>query len=374
MIYFIKYYIYRIMCNITFGRIREFFRTQKYNTKSERNNILKIKTLFKNFKPITYPHSYQQNFILFDYYFPKIYKLYGVNLGDFIQTIAVKNIVSTLYPSINIINYDREHLSLYDGVKAYTIMQGWFAHDTNFIPNNNILPIYIGTHLSENMRNFISNLKRYKPKYLKNKTIGCRDLNTLEFLQTLGVDAYFSRCLTLTFPKRKIVNGQNKVFIVNLPEQYHKFIPIGILKDAEIINQRHIDVGYESKEYLNTHKYLNKAEKLLNKYSKEAKLVITTLLHCASPCIAMGIPVVLIRPEITDERFSVLDGIIKIYNYDDLKSGNINYDLKAPNIENLKKLMLRNVELSVKQAFNEDVNLQELINVRENISNYKSND
>ncbi|WP_395002724.1 hypothetical protein [uncultured Helicobacter sp.] len=46
---------------------------------------------------------------------------------------------------------------------------------------------------------------------------------------------------------------------------------------------------------------------LLDRYATQARLVITTALHCASPCTAMGIPVLFLQdsPE-QSTRFSAL--------------------------------------------------------------------
>ena len=109
----------------------------------------------------------------------------------------------------------------------------------------------------------------------------------------------------------------------------------------------------------------------MNKYRDEARLVITTALHCAAPCTAMGIPVVLISETINNIRFSTLDGIIKIYSIDDLKQGNINYSVQAPNIEDLKTLMIKNVDLTIKQVFDASVSDEYLCDIREKIENYK---
>ena len=60
-------------------------------------------------------------------------------------------------------------------------------------------------------------------------------------------------------------------------------------------------------------------------YRSRAKLVVTTLLHCALPAIAMGIPVVVFYPlndaagHASDrERFSSLEPIVRVYRFDEL--------------------------------------------------------
>ena len=84
--------------------------------------------------------------------------------------------------------------------------------------------------------------------------------------------------------------------------------------------------------------YENYAKKVLEKYYNEAKLVITSRIHSAMPCIAMGIPVIFIHPKLKDSRLDVLDGIIPKYSPNDKYA--INWNPKAPNIEKMKELQL----------------------------------
>lgn len=51
-------------------------------------------------------------------------------------------------------------------------------------------------------------------KYLSTfiKEIGTRDLSTLEFCKQLRMESYISHCLTLTLPKREIVQIKIKYF------------------------------------------------------------------------------------------------------------------------------------------------------------------
>lgn len=64
-------------------------------------------------------------------------------------------------------------------------------------------------------------------------------------------------------------------------------IPKEILKNAKYLTH-----SYRGKDY-NEKERFEKAETLLEKYAK-AKLVITSRIHCALPCLALGTPVVFI--------------------------------------------------------------------------------
>ena len=72
------------------------------------------------------------------------------------------------------------------------------------------------------------------------------------------------------------------------------------------------------------------AENLLNKYAR-AKLVITSRIHCALPCLALGTPVIFINGFDSFVDSCRFDGILELFNRIDVdsKTGNFsaNFDL-----------------------------------------------
>lgn len=319
----------------------------------------------------------KDKFLLFSYekHFPR-FRSY--NLGDFIQTIATKNALLSLNPKATFEYFDRDSLISYysagggknSSLNALTpvIMQGWFAHSFHFLPNNQTLPIFVGTHFADSIRIFLENIITYYPWYFSNKSVGCRDLNTLMYCKSLGLNAYFSRCLTLTLPRRnKSVEKQAKrVFLVGIPNEMLKFIPNDLLNGALQVHQQLVfinDLVYENIEKVT----LN----LLETYKTQAKLIITCALHCASPAIAMGIPVVLIaRNEENLQRFSALNGIVPIYTLEDLEKGRVDFAPKPLDIESLKQDMLENLRFSIKEAMGESVDKEALQTIRQRIADF----
>ncbi len=315
--------------------------------------------------------------ILLSYQYWKCGKHGAANLGDHIQTIAVKKQLEKLFPDFNFEYFDREKIKYYDEESAFTIMQGWFDFEKysyhNFQRNGKLIPIFIGTHYTEKAQDVILDFLNSNPFYFNDYIIGCRDKYTCEFFRNIGINSYFSRCLTLTLPKREIKNTQNKVFLVDIPKNFYKYIPSEILNNAVVINQKQYKSGMSDLYYLNSNEeFINDANNLLEKYKNEAKLIITTALHCASPCTAMGIPVVVINQNKDDRRYEVLDNIIKVYSIDELKKGQINFEPKAPDIEDLKIAMQKNLKLTIEDTFLHNVNQEELNNIRNTIENYKT--
>lgn len=250
-------------------------------------------------------------------------------------------------------------------------MQGWFAfpETPHFIPNHFLLPIFVGTHFTSAIQKFLQYFLVYYPWYFENKSIGCRDLATLQFCQKSGLEAYLSRCLTLTLPKRTQEEAKQatKVFLVGIPENLLKFIPQHLREGAISVNQQ----GVSNEKSLQWRSFYQRSEDLLETYKTQAKLIITCALHCASPAIAMGIPVVLIaRNEENLQRFSALNGIVPIYTLEDLEKGRVDFAPQSLDIESLKQDMLENLRLSIKEAMGESVDKEALQTIRQRIADF----
>lgn len=316
----------------------------------------------------------KNHFLLFTYTRHKV-EVKHSNLGDFIQSIATKSAISTLFPQANFTYFDRDSLTSFHipakegegNILIPAAMQGWFARNSHFIPNNEILPIFVGTHFTPPIYQFLEYFVIYYPWFFQNKDIGCRDFETLRFCKDLGLNAYLSRCLTMTLPRRDevLAKNVNDIFLVNLAEEYLPYIPQDIQENAQKVNQRYVDYHSLSEDLY------TRSLNLLDDYKKRAKLVITGALHCASPCIAMGIPVVLIsKDEETINRFSALKGIVPIWTFEDLKNGRVNFNPQSVDIESLKKDMLENLRLSILQEFGESVDMKHLAEIRKTIAEF----
>lgn len=131
-------------------------------------------------------------------------------------------------------------------------------------------------------------------------------------------------------PKRAENNSQKKVFLVDIPDALRSFIPLNYLNDSIEVSQ----VRYYPDDILGGSENTDMATKELYKQcSEEAKLVITSKLHCAQPCIAMGIPVIIAR-ETMSPRFELVNSISKVYLPSDYK--NINWTPQIIDILELK--------------------------------------
>lgn len=254
----------------------------------------------------------------------------NINLGDQIQSLAAEQFL----PGIDRF-FDRDTLSLEKADTPYLIiMQGWFSMTPElcFPPPDNIIPVFFGFHISAHNNGYQHFLNDATVNYFNNhEPIGCRDRSTLDLMQQKGVRSFLSLCLTLTFPARHNKPKNGKVILVdakniNLPDQ--------ITKDA--VSVSHIlkvsGLSEETKRKM--------AAELLTLYRDEARLVVTTRLHCALPCIAMGIPVIFFRRK-DDVRLSILDEVdLPVYDLD-TSGKHINWSPEPVEIQDLKNYMVK---------------------------------
>jgi len=265
-----------------------------------------------------------------------------INIGDYIQSLAAKQFLPKVDAFLN-----REKLAAYKGKKIKLIMNGWFTHNIHdWVPSDDIIPLFVSFHMNNTAAPFmlsekgIAYLKKHQP-------IGCRDQFTVDTLKEKGIEAYFSGCLTLTLDSYKVPNEErgNAIYIVDPLYGYtsynkvaynyktfirsiingsvfqlgkrkkhlEKMIDSELLKNAIYINQEPPAHTYTDEEKFKM------AEDLLHTYAK-AKLVITSRIHCALPCLAMGTPVIFINGFESFVDSCRFEGILDLFNRIDIDS------------------------------------------------------
>ena len=233
-------------------------------------------------------------------------KEYMTNIGDYIQSLAaLQYLPKNCKPYL----IYRDKVQYYNGTKVKLLMNGWHSikEGSKYI-SNQIIPIFLSYH--------INNPKRLPSIYYKNlgnfSEIGCRDTNTRNELFKHGIKAYFSSCLTTTLDidySAKDEERTNDIIFTDYKfgsySKADKFI-----RSLKAYNfSKIIKITHNFKPKLTHIERFNLAKKLLDKYAR-AKLVITTRLHAALPCLALKTPVILINKNF-DIRFS---GLYKFLN------------------------------------------------------------
>lgn len=283
----------------------------------------------------------------------------SINIGDYIQALAS----SQFYPKIDGFLDRDEDLKDYEDEECKMIMNGWYMHNpTNWPPSDKIHPLFVAFHLNPlaqkelTNKESISYLRRHQP-------IGCRDRHTATLLKSLGVDAYFSGCMTLTLgvnyqkkstdgsvyfvdPKVNLsINLLQKLYIIfsfclkhpriyftifnnkyafcdisikrrilivaKFIRDYSKIFPLSVLKKAHYNSQQssHYYTQFKSEE-----DRFKEAKRFVEAYRK-ASLVITSRIHCALPCLGIGTSVIYTSLDGDDfVSTSRMDGLIELFN------------------------------------------------------------
>lgn len=289
------------------------------------------------------------------------------NLGDNVQSLAARQFLKKDNIFIN-----REKLFYYKGDKAKLILNGWFTHNLfNWVPSKDIDPLFVSFHLNSSAAPFLLDDKSVS--YLKaHEPIGCRDKNTVKLLKEKGVEAYFSGCLTLTLDNYKVddsLRGED-IYIVDpfynyptltsITTGFKKFVRSVLNGDVfrifkkskyvkkiihpELLKNAKYKTQVLPKGMLSDEEKFKLAEDYLNDFAR-AKLVITSRIHCALPCLAMGTPVIFINGFNSEVDTCRFDGIIDLFNRIDVDnkgnctnnfnlSGMITADTKVKNLSN----------------------------------------
>lgn len=255
-----------------------------------------------------------------------------INIGDYIQALASSQFLPRVDGFIQ-----REELKDYDGEECKMIMNGWYMHNPEqWPPSKKIHPLYVAVHFNtlakEKLfsKESINYIKQYEP-------IGCRDTYTRDLLLEKGINAYFSGCMTLTLGYKyksdiredkcyfvdpyfvthwnifsiiynfmyllfhwksiniisnKYPEGKKglrkKMILTTFYREYKRFFTKDTLLNAEYICQQS---RYYKDNFSSDEERLKEAEKLVEKYAK-ARLVVTSRIHCALPCLGLETPVI----------------------------------------------------------------------------------
>lgn len=280
------------------------------------------------------------------------------NLGDDILSYAGKRFLPHVDYYI-----DRENMDVFlPEEKEYVaaILNGWYIHYSyTFPPSPYLIPFFTGAHFNKDMLIFgdYSYLDRYAVDYLKKyEPIGCRDKRTAEVLNEKGIESYFSGCLTLTLQKFADAVPNHAVIATDVSEKIVNYIK-ELLVDKNIISWTHrftkSEQGWDSWE---------KREERLERYLKAyqgADFVVTTRLHCALPCIALGTPVILIvnRNEDFYDRIVCFSELCACFSEEEFLGGMADELLRNPFENKSPHKLVEEMEQGVKQFISETSSL-----------------
>ena len=123
-----------------------------------------------------------------------------VNIGDYIQALAASQFLPRIDGFV-----DRDMEINKESEEMCVIMNGWFMYKPeNWPPSASIHPLFVAFHMNTNVREIMTspcNVTYFKT----HEPIGCRDLNTVDYLKGFGIKAYFSGHF---YADQEYLNGQ----------------------------------------------------------------------------------------------------------------------------------------------------------------------
>jgi len=251
------------------------------------------------------------------------------NIGDEVQSIAAAQFLPAVDLRIDRDRLDSRPSGADDRYKI--ILNGWHTHaPENWPPAPFLDPLLTSIHISREV--FQANSGGLRPvdillrgdslDYLRGHgPVGARDIWTRDLLLEHGIDSFFSGCLTLTLHGAAEAR-RDYICAVDLPP------PL----------LRHLRQRVEGRLVVRTHHHPSPpafgeraftARQQLSLYA-QAKCVVTTRLHCALPCLAMGTPVLFINTAKDSYRFSGLIDFLHACLPQDFLDGAATFDPENP--------------------------------------------
>lgn len=270
-----------------------------------------------------------------------------VNIGHYYQLMmAIENLYNYMkIEDKDIVRMEYKDIPTYKGEKLIFPINIPIAdkRDSLLELSEDIIPVFIGLTISDYNWKFTEERVAYLKKY---EPIGCRDYHTFQKLKSFDIEVYLSGCITLTMPRRPLESeNYNTVFFVDAPKSVLEYIPEYLKKDIKYTDH----VLYLTKEQFLSDYCVEYTKEIYDLYRDTAKLVITGRYHCALPCIAMGIPVILVK-EYMGYPFDLTPKFLPFYtqkNYDE-----IDWDPQPIDLEEYKNVALECAAKRVWDTYN----------------------
>ncbi|MEN5157718.1 polysaccharide pyruvyl transferase family protein [Achromobacter spanius] len=258
------------------------------------------------------------------------------NVGDNIQSIAVRRLLQRLdVADADIVGVDRDSVKQYAGPPVKLVMNGCFNEHCFPLPSQ-ITPIFFGFNAESE-----SVITKNRELFKRHQPIGCRDNATKRLFDKHHIAAFVTGCATLTLERRaQAADDATPVIAFGagsgvLQQKLLENVPKPLIENARLVFQREpvseVPLSDDSVVKMDA-----LAQKYLDAYTR-ASVVVTPLLHVASPCVAMGIPVVLARRD-WDDRFTAIDRLLPLYTPTAFPS--IDWRVRPLDIEPLKLAMV----------------------------------
>ncbi|MCQ2522899.1 MAG: polysaccharide pyruvyl transferase family protein [Lachnospiraceae bacterium] len=302
------------------------------------------------------------------YYFKETH-----NIGDDIWAFAQ----SLFYPHID---YLIDNQSVYkfqtdqDEIVATIIsafVESW-NNEIHFLLPESILPFFIGSYFKPTMWDYLKNeaMVRYLRQF---QPIGVRSTSNVERLSAMGVNSYFSGCISLTLPSFKNDCTKNKyICCVDVNDEVVQYVKDKTRGENIEIKRFSHDVLRWNETEKEKYFSMNQIERfeLVKEYIDlyaNAHCVVTSRLHCALPCLSQKTPVLLVLPRdgrgVSDmeDRMSSYYSMLHVCYDDNFANHTVEYDFKQPPLNSddyvkYRDLLNNNIQQFINQCENGEIN------------------
>lgn len=307
---------------------------------------------------------------------------YTTNLGNEIQSIASRQFLPHIDAYI-----EHEKLDLFKSPeKVKMIMNGWYMDCVeSWPPSEDIEPLLISMHFNSSFNETKNVIAKPESRdfFSSYGPVGCRDISTLNLLNELDIDAYYSGDLTLTLNGKNNENPE-KYIVVNSTLDANNIInflktktnlPIYNIQHESIesFEQKYLDrrpINYTLTSFYDFKEKFFIAENFLKIY-ENAYCVITDRVHCALPCLSLKTPVLFFNTApFAPERLIGLDKLVIQTNLEEYKQNYDMFDVENPpenpkNYLNIQKRLINKTKKFTgfkREFYDNNYSQQELIN------------
>lgn len=279
----------------------------------------------------------------------------SINFGDYLQFIVIASLYKKMeIPDSDIYYISGEEIESYHGeslLLPLNFISTIFIRNNKLAISKDIIPVFLGLSLS-NMKEKLDVKQFFEREenvsfFMRYAPIGCRDAYTFDIFKQYHIPAYLNGCLTATLPLRKISQTPKKVIFADAPSDLLPYVPSKLFENCEFVTQQ---ACFSEDEIADYRKIFDFIRKRYEYYQKEAALVVTSRLHVAVPCTAMGIPVIFAKDYI-DARFSWMEKLLPVYsleNYDQ-----INWTPSCIQYEEMKREIISLAISRIQSVFNQ---------------------
>lgn len=264
-----------------------------------------------------------------------VLKYSSINIGDEIQSVAAMRFLPRVDEYVH-----REQINSFvpkKGKKTKLIMNAWWMwQPENFPPSEYIDPLLISMFIREEIRDtFLTpEVRKY---FLDHGPVGCRDLSTCDWLNSEGIPAYFSGCLTLTLKRNWKVKREKYILCVDIPQAVVKEIKSRTNRPVHSVS-RMLSPFYTSKQRI-------QVAKLFLRLYHNAHCVVSSRLHAVMPSLAFETPVLRLitgKDEMgIKARFTGMEDFVNTITLEDFMNNKNCYNFNRPPKNPKKHLKVR---------------------------------